>query len=78
MTKIQNVAIGGFGAIGMAVARKIDEGMQGLRLAAVSARDREAAKARMSGYRNPVPVVAASELALHGDCLLYTSPSPRD
>lgn len=75
MTKIQNVAIGGFGAIGMAVARKIDEGMQGLRLAAVSARDREAATARMSVFRNPVPVVAASELALHGDIVVECAPA---
>lgn len=75
MTKIQNVAIGGFGAIGMAVARKIDEGMQGLRLAAVSARDREAATARMSGFRSPVPVVAASELALHGDIVVECAPA---
>src|SRR3546814_4714627 len=36
------VAIGGLGAIGLGVARRLDEGIPGLRLAAVSARDRDA------------------------------------
>jgi len=35
----QRVAIGGFGAIGKVVAQAIDRGIDGLELAAVSARD---------------------------------------
>ena len=57
------VAVGGFGAIGRQVARALDRGIPGLRLAAVSARDREAAAARLSDFAQPVPVVALPELA---------------
>lgn len=75
MTSSFSVAIGGFGAIGMAVARKLDEGIDGLRLSAVAARDREAAAFRMQNFRNPVPVVAAAELADHGDIVVECAPS---
>ncbi|MDJ0942353.1 MAG: aspartate dehydrogenase [Kiloniellales bacterium] len=57
------VAVGGFGAIGRQVARALDRGVPGLRLVAVSARDREAAGRRMSDFAQPVPVVALDELA---------------
>ena len=57
------VAVGGFGAIGRQVARALDQGIPGLRLAAVSARDREAASRRLSDFAQPVPVVALPELA---------------
>ena len=70
-----SVAIGGFGAIGMTVARKLDEGIEGLHLAAVSARDREAASYRMQNFRKPVPVVAASDLAAHGDVVVECAPA---
>ena len=33
------VAVGGFGAIGRVVARRLDQGIEGLALAAVAARD---------------------------------------
>lgn len=75
MTNSLGVAIGGFGAIGMAVARKLDEGIDGLRLAAVSARDRDAAAARMAGFRTPVPVVAAGELAGYGEVVVECAPA---
>lgn len=75
MTNSLSVAIGGFGAIGMAVARKLDEGIEGLRLAAVSARDREAAAFRMQNFRSPVPVVAAEDLAQHGDIVVECAPA---
>ena len=54
------VAVGGLGAIGLAVARRLDEGLPGQELVAVSARDREAAAQRLSDFRRPVPVVASS------------------
>lgn len=73
--KSLGVAIGGFGAIGMAVARKLDEGIEGLHLAAVTARDRDAAARRMSGFRNAVPVVAAADLAAHGDVVVECAPA---
>ena len=57
------VAVGGFGAIGRQVARALDRGIPGLQLAAVSARNREAAAQRLTGFEHPVPVVALDQLA---------------
>ena len=57
------VAVGGFGAIGRQVAGALDQGIPGLQLVAVSARDREAAAQRLTGFEQPVPVVALDRLA---------------
>jgi len=75
MTNSLAVAIGGFGAIGMTVARRLDEGIEGLHLAAVSAKDRDAAARRMAGFAAPVPVIAAGELAVHGDIVVECAPA---
>ena len=69
------VGIGGFGAIGMAVARALDAGMDGLTLTAVSANDREAAARRMAGFRTPVPVVALGELPGLADIVVECAPA---
>ena len=53
------VGIGGFGAIGEVVARALDNGIAGLKLIAVSARDQEAAADRMAGMKSPPPVTNA-------------------
>lgn len=73
--KSLSVAIGGFGAIGRAVARRLDEGIEGLHLAAVSARNIEAAAKRMAGFAIQVPVVDAGELASHGDIVVECAPA---
>ncbi len=74
--RVLGVGIGGFGAIGMAVARALDAGeIDGLRLAAVSANDKAAAAARMRDYRNPVPVVTLDELASRADIVIECAPS---
>ena len=57
-----SVAIAGLGAIGLAVARRLDAGLEGLRLVAVSARNREGAAARMADFAAPVPVLALTDL----------------
>ncbi|MDD9930166.1 MAG: aspartate dehydrogenase, partial [Rhodospirillaceae bacterium] len=57
------VGIGGFGAIGETVARALDDGIAGLKLVAVSARDREAAAGRMAGMKAPPPVMGLVELS---------------
>jgi len=69
------VALGGFGAIGQAVARRLDQGIDGLELAAVSARDHEKAKANMAGFKNPVPVLELEELADVADVVVECAPS---
>ena len=53
---VLTVGIGGFGVIGKAVALALDEGIEGLSLVGVSARDREAAAGRMQGMKSPPPV----------------------
>jgi len=70
-----SVAVGGLGAIGLAVARRLDEGIPGLSLAAVSARDAARAAARMSGFRRSVPVVAPGDLAERADIVVECAPA---
>lgn len=72
---VVTVAIGGFGVIGEAVARALDAGMDGLKLVAVSARDREAAAGRMAGMASPPPVVTLAELADLADVVVECAPA---
>ena len=69
------VGIGGFGAIGSTVARRLDEGIPGLALAAVSARDTEKATRRMADFRRPAQVVPLAELADHADIVVECAPA---
>lgn len=69
------VAVGGLGTIGLAVARRLDDGIPGLRLATVSARDTVRATARMDGFHRPVPVVQPSELATDADVVVECAPA---
>ena len=61
MTK--TVAIGGLGAIGLKLARALDAGVEGLRLIAVSARDRAKAEANLGDFRDPPKLVDLADLA---------------
>jgi aspartate dehydrogenase len=67
--------LGGFGAIGGALARRLDRGVPGLRLAAVSARDLTRAERRIAGLRTPVPVMALAELAERADVVVECAPA---
>jgi aspartate dehydrogenase len=69
------VGLGGFGAIGRAIARRLDRGLPGLRLAAVSARDAAAARRRLAELKTPVPVVALAELAERADVIVECAPA---
>ncbi len=69
------VAIGGFGAIGAKVARALDDGIPGLRLVAVSARDHDGARARMAGMTAPPPVAGLGELAGLADVIVECAPA---
>ncbi|MFQ5775522.1 MAG: aspartate dehydrogenase [Kiloniellaceae bacterium] len=69
------VAVGGLGAIGMPVARRLDEGLPGLELVAVSARDRTRAARKLRGCRRAVPVVAPAELAERADVVVECAPA---
>ena len=74
--RIRTVAVGGLGTVGFEVARRIDAGeIDGLILCAVSARDHPRARERMSGFRSPVEVVAARELAERADIVVESAPA---
>ena len=72
------VAIGGLGAIGLALARALDpkdgKGVDGLRLIAVSARDQDRARANVAGFAAPPAVVELAELAC-ADIVVEAAPA---
>ena len=69
------VAVAGFGAIGKVVAQHLDRGLEGLRLAAVSARDAARAERAMGGFVRPVPVVPLAALAEEADIIVECAPA---
>jgi aspartate dehydrogenase len=69
------VAIGGFGAIGKVVARRLDQGADGLTLAAVAARDVARAEAAMAGFSRGAPVVPLPRLWEHADIVVECAPA---
>jgi aspartate dehydrogenase len=69
------VAIAGVGAIGKIVARRLDEGIEGLALAAVAARDVARAEAAMAGFLRPVPVVPLARLWENADLVVECAPA---
>jgi aspartate dehydrogenase len=77
MTRDQQirVAVGGFGAIGKAVARRLDQGVDGLTLTAVSARDATRAEAAIVDFARSVPVVPLSRLWEHADVVVECAPA---
>jgi aspartate dehydrogenase len=69
------VGIGGFGAIGGALARRLDQGLPGLQLVAVSARDVGRAERRIAALERPVPVVTLSALAALAEVVVECAPA---
>ena len=69
------VALAGFGAIGGVVARRLDRGLPGLRLAAVSARDVEWARRRLAGFARAVPVLGLERLPDAAEVVVECAPA---
>ena len=70
------VGIGGLGAIGMALARRLVDGaIPGMRLAAVAARDAARAHTRLASFAATVPVVSLAELAVLSDVVVECAPA---
>jgi aspartate dehydrogenase len=69
------VALAGFGAIGGAVGRRLDRGLPGLRLAAISARDVAKAEARLAGFVRAVPVLGLDQLADYAEVVVECAPA---
>ena len=69
------VAIAGLGAIGMRVARALDGGeIEGMALAAVSARDLDRAAARVADFTQPPEVVPVERLAEMAEIVIECAP----
>lgn len=68
------VAIAGLGAIGRRVADKLDSGMDGLELVAVSARNTAKAELTVARYSTPVPVLPVGDLAQVADIVVECLP----
>lgn len=69
------VAIGGFGAIGAKLAKRLDEGIEGLQLVAVSARNQERVRAAIASFRSPPAVLALGALARDADVVVECAPA---
>jgi aspartate dehydrogenase len=74
-TKTISVAIGGFGAIGAKLAKRLDDGIDGLRLVAVSARNAERVRTATAGYKTPPAVLPLAELAAVADVIVECAPA---
>ena len=72
--KVLRVGIAGLGAIGFEVAKRLNAGIPGLRLAAVSARDRAGAAARLKAARIKASVVELRELPAKADIVVECLP----
>ncbi|NBB69612.1 MAG: aspartate dehydrogenase [Alphaproteobacteria bacterium] len=69
------VAVAGLGAIGWPVVQRLDQGLAGWRLVAVSASDRARAEARVASLATPVAVLAPDALAAHADVVVEALPA---
>ncbi|HXF87444.1 MAG TPA: aspartate dehydrogenase [Xanthobacteraceae bacterium] len=69
------IAIAGLGAIGRAVARRLNEGIPGLSLACAAARDEEKARAWLAEQRIDCPVVPLEEFPKLADIAIECAPA---
>jgi aspartate dehydrogenase len=74
-SKSLRVGMAGLGAVGMVVAQRLAAGIPGLRLVAVSARDRVGAAARLKSAGIDAPVVALDALAERSDIIVEALPA---
>jgi aspartate dehydrogenase len=73
--KFLRVGVGGLGAIGWPVVRRLAQGMPGLTLAAVAARDLAKAGARLAENGIAAEVVTPAELAALADVVIESLPA---
>jgi aspartate dehydrogenase len=70
------LAIAGLGAIGLALARRVDAGdIPGMALVAVAARDADKARKAMAAFRSPPRIAGLAELADAADVVVECLPS---
>ena len=71
----RSVAIAGLGAIGLELARRLDAGVDGLRLVAVAARDTARAEANLAGFRHKPERVPVEALADEAEIVVECAPA---
>ena len=74
-SRTKRVAIAGLGAIGEALAAAFAKGIDGLELAAVAARDKGKAEAKLARLALKVPVVSVGELEPLADIAVECAPA---
>jgi aspartate dehydrogenase len=72
---VTRVAIGGLGAIGRAVARKLADGIPGLMLACAAVRDQAKARAWLDAERITCPLVEPELFPSHADLAVECAPA---
>ena len=75
MSETYTVGIVGLGAIGLQLARALDAGVPGLKLAAVAVRDRDKAVAAMKGFRDRPLVLDIAKLPRECDIIVEAAPA---
>ena len=69
------IAIAGLGTIGRTLARKLADGVPGLTLACVAARDEEKARGWLDEEGIEAPIVPLDELPEHADLAVECAPA---
>jgi len=69
------IAIGSLGTIGLKVAERLDEGIDGLSLSTVAASSVDSAKKRVANFNNQPLAVPLNELAAHADIVVECAPA---
>ena len=69
------VGVAGLGAIGMSVARRLDDGIPGLILSSASAGDLERARQRVQSFAKPPEIVGSERLADLADVVVECAPA---
>ena len=72
---VTRVAIGGLGAIGRVLARKLADGIPGLALACAAVRDRSKATAWLDAERITCPLVEPEAFPAHADLAIECAPA---
>ncbi len=72
---VHRVGIAGFGTIGAAVGRRLQAGLEGMRLAGVTSGRAERAKERLAQLGSDAPVISPQELARTCDIIVECAPT---
>src|SRR5712692_10868613 len=70
-----HIAIAGLGTIGRAISRKLADGVPGVALTAIAARDRAKAQAWLDAQRIDCPLVEIEDLPAHADLAIECAPA---